>query len=210
MRLLLLGVGGHARVVAEAIRLEGRHEIAGVVSDTGTPLELLPGLKVLGRNEELFDLAGRHQIQGIVVGLGDAAARRRLLEAAESRLERPTIVHPFSSVSVSTEVNAGVVVMAGACINAGARLGLGCIINTRSSVDHDCLLGDYVHICPGATVAGHVTIGANTWIGAGATVVDHVTIGRDVFVGAGAIVTKDVADGDRILGGRPARRAIKE
>jgi sugar O-acyltransferase (sialic acid O-acetyltransferase NeuD family) len=210
MRLLLLGVGGHARVVGEAIFLEKRHEIAGVVSDTGAPLELLPGLRVLGRNEELFDLAGRHRIEGIVVGLGDAAARRRLLELTAGRLERPTVIHPFSAVSISAETNAGGVVMAGACINAGARLGLGCIINTRSSVDHDCLLGDFVHVCPGATVAGHVTIGANTWIGAGATIVDHVTIGRDAFVGAGAIVTKNVADGERVLGGRPARRAIKE
>jgi acetyltransferase-like isoleucine patch superfamily enzyme len=94
--------------------------------------------------------------------------------------------------------------MAGAVVNADATIGSGVIINTCASVDHDCRLGNGVHVCPRASLAGNVIVHDRSWIGIGACVIQGVTIGHDVIVGAGATVTADVPDGLTIIG-TPAR-----
>ena len=86
----------------------------------------------------------------------------------------------------------------------GAKIGQGCIINTASSVDHDCVLGDFVHVAVGAHLCGTVTIGNATWIGAGATVSNNVNICGECTIGAGAVVVKDITEPGTYIG-VPAR-----
>ena len=95
--------------------------------------------------------------------------------------------------------------MAGAVINPGTRLGKGCIINTCSSVDHDCVVSDYAHIAVGAHLCGTVAIGEGTWIGAGATVVNNVSICSDCMIGAGTVVIKNIEISGTYIG-VPAKR----
>ena len=90
--------------------------------------------------------------------------------------------------------------MQGAVIQSCANIGKHCIINTCASVDHDCLLGDFVHVAPHATVLGGVTIGEGSWIGAGAVLKQYVTIGKNCTIGAGAVVLRDVPDGTTVIG----------
>ncbi|WP_061214979.1 DapH/DapD/GlmU-related protein [Syntrophomonas wolfei] len=94
--------------------------------------------------------------------------------------------------------------MAGAVIQALVTIGVNTIINTRASVDHECLIGDHVHIAPGTTISGGVKIGDNVLIGAGATIIQGIHIGASSIVGAGAAVTKDVREGVIVMG-IPAR-----
>lgn len=111
---------------------------------------------------------------------------------------------PHASVSPDTKIEYGSIVVAGAVVNIGATIGLGGIINIESSVDHDCVLGNGVHICPGARLAGDVHVGDRSWIDIGAAVRQGIQIGSDVVVGAGAAVVNDVPDELTVVG-VPAR-----
>jgi len=94
--------------------------------------------------------------------------------------------------------------MAGTVINPEARIGKGCIVNTSSSIDHDCGIGDYVHIAVGAHICGTVQIGNNTWIGAGATISNNIDVCSDCLIGAGAVVVKNITEPGTYIG-VPAR-----
>ena len=92
------------------------------------------------------------------------------------------------------------VIMAGAVVNPGASVGKGCIVNTCSSVDHDCRVGDYVHIAVGAHLCGTVAVGEGTWIGAGSTVSNNVSVCGECMIGAGAVVVRDITEAGTYLG----------
>ena len=96
--------------------------------------------------------------------------------------------------------------MAGAVINAGTKIGKHCIINTSSSVDHDNILEDYVHISPGAHLAGTVTIKEGTWVCAGATVINNILVEENNIIGSGSVVIKNIEEKDSTYVGVPARK----
>lgn len=203
--LLVLGAGGHGKVVADAALALGRWDRVAFLDDRFPALAVVMGLPVLGR----FDDAPAHRAAhpDAVVAIGHCRTRLRALERlAAWGFGLPTLVHPAAWVSPSATLGEGTVVFAQVAINACARLGRGCIANTGSSVDHDAALGDGVHVCPGARVAGEVTVGDATWLGIGCSVIQRVTVGADVTVGAGAAVVRDLPDGVTALG-VPARVA---
>ena len=90
-------------------------------------------------------------------------------------------------------------------INSGARIGSGCIINTCSSVDHDCILGDYVHIAVGSHLCGTVVVGSQTWVGAGAIVSNNISLCPSCMIGTGAVIVKNI-DIAGTYTGIPAKR----
>jgi sugar O-acyltransferase (sialic acid O-acetyltransferase NeuD family) len=201
--LLVLGAGGHGRVVADAALESRRWDRIAFLDDFVETGATLLGLSVIGTFSELG--AQCAAFGAVVVGLGDARRRLEFIEACkQAGFELPCIIHPTASVSRFATLGAGTVVFAQAAINAGAKLGAGCIVNTSSSIDHDCALGDGVHVCPGAHLAGSVCVGEAAWIGVGASVRDGVAIGSGVTVGAGASVVANVSDGLTVVG-VPAR-----
>jgi acetyltransferase EpsM len=188
MKLLIFGTGGHAKTVIEAITAAGEHEVVGIVNETGEGQSPRPNIEIVASNRDALSAAQRLGAEGAVIALGDTAVRMRIAQSLGASLAFPVIIHPAAWVSPSCRIGEGTVVLAGSVVGADSVLGAHCIVNTHSSVDHDCVLGDFVHVCPGATVAGHVTIGSGTWIGAGATVVDHVDIADHAFVRAASLV----------------------
>lgn len=188
MKLLMFGTGGHAKTVAEAIIARGEHTIAGLVNERGDPAVFLEGIAVVASNADAMEAARRLEADGAVIALGDTDARTMLAERFGSAFVFPSIIHPAAWISPSSAIGDGTVVLAGAVVGASTRIGRHCIVNTRASVDHDCIVGDFVHVCPGVTVAGHATIGAGSWIGAGSTVVDRVRVADGSFVTAHALV----------------------
>jgi sugar O-acyltransferase (sialic acid O-acetyltransferase NeuD family) len=200
-RLALLGAGGHGKVVADAALASGWDAVdffddAWPQRQQNGPWPITGGVSAL--------LERRQEFQGVIVAIGDGAARlekHRTLQAAGAPLT--TVVHPAAVVSRYAVLGVGTVVMAGAVVNIDAVVGQAGIINTGATVDHDCRLGDAVHICPGAHLSGHVQIGHGSWIGVGAAVKQGIVIGERVMVGVGAVVVQNVPDG-LIVVGNPA------
>jgi len=201
--LLIIGAGGHGKVVADTAMEMGRWSRIGFVDDRGEQLKQVAGISVIGRLADLESL--RDEWSVAVVAIGDARHRIDLLSSLRAlKFELPAIVHPRAAVSRWATLGAGTVVFAQSAVNAGASIGAGCIVNTGATVDHDCRLGDGVHICPGANLAGNVTVGARSWVGIGSAVRQGISIGQDVTLGAGSVVVRDVPD-ESIAYGVPAR-----
>jgi sugar O-acyltransferase (sialic acid O-acetyltransferase NeuD family) len=203
VKLLIVGAGGHGRVVADIAASDaGWTEIAFL--DDAVPVSQKSGAwPVVGAFAEIASLA--KQFDACVAALGDARLRlEHLAQAKAAGFRVPTLVHPSAVVSEKAQLAEGVVVCAAAVVNIGASIARGCIVNTGATVDHDCRLEEGVHICPGAHLAGNVTIGARSWFGIGAVAKQGIRIGSDVTVGAGAVCLENVKDGVTVVG-VPAR-----
>lgn len=200
-RLLLIGAGGHGRVVADIARELGCNDIA-FLDDRFPSLSSSGPWPVIGTLKELVEYA---KDRVVLVSIGDNQKRLALcIELERANVSMPTLIHPKAVVSRDALIGFGTVVMAGVVVNIGARVGKAAILNTGSTVDHDCEIGDGVHISPGAHLGGNVRVGRCTWIGIGSAVRHGMVIGKDAMVGAGAAVVADVASGARV-GGVPAR-----
>ena len=184
MRVLVIGAGGHAKVVIDAVRAAG-FTVAGVVGragDAGT---------VLG-HAVLHD-ASDVQADGFIVAIGDNAARARTFEHHLERGETPvSIVHPSAVVAKGVTVGDGAFVAAGVVVNVDAWIGANAILNTGCTVDHDCVVADHALIGPTASLCGGVEVGEGVLLGAGASVVPGARIGEWSIVGAGAAVVSDL------------------
>jgi sugar O-acyltransferase (sialic acid O-acetyltransferase NeuD family) len=194
----VLGAGGHAKVVVAALQEAGVAVDAAFSDRPGQEGESLLGVPVLPERE----LAVRPPDSPAIIAIGDNSARRAL--ALEHDLEWISIVHPRAWVHPSVAVSSGCMVMAGALVQPDAHLGRHSIVNTGASVDHDSFVAEFVHIAPGARLAGAVTVGAGTLVGIGAVVAPGVKLGEAAVVGAGSVVIRDVAPGTRVVG-NPAR-----
>ncbi len=194
--LLVLGAGGHGRVIADAA--SHSYQTIAFLDDSPDSCEC-GRWPVLGPIKDLSSY--RNDFTQVTVAVGDNARRLLLIERLIGDGVRiVSIVHPSATVSPNASIGSGSVILAQSAVNIGSRLGLGCIVNTGATIDHDCELGDGVHVSPGAHLAGNVSVGARAWIGIGAAVREGVKIGADVVVGAGAAVIDNVAVCTTVVG----------
>jgi len=201
-RLAVLGASGHGKVVAEIAELMGWDEVA-FFDDAFPVVKVIGEWSVQGTTEDL--VAGIEGFSAVVVAIGDNQIR---LDKSKYLLSEgfklATLIHPSSVVSRYAKVEVGTVVMAGAIINPFASVGLGSIINTSCSVDHDCVIADGVHISPGAHIAGGVSIGEMSWLGIGCVVKQGIEVGASVIVAAGAVVVSNIPN-NALVKGVPAK-----
>ncbi|MBB3898865.1 NeuD/PglB/VioB family sugar acetyltransferase [Roseococcus suduntuyensis] len=198
MRLLILGAGGHALVVLEALDALG-WDVAGVLDDRATAPIL--GRPVLGPLASL----GAHGATRAVVALGDNATRLEWGEAArQAGLALPALVHPAALVSPSARIGDGAQVMARASVGPLAVIGALALVNTAAVVEHECVVEGGAHVAPGAVLCGAVRVGVGALVGAGAVVAPGRRLGAGAVAGAGAAVVRDVAAG-AVVAGVPAR-----
>lgn len=204
--VVLLGAGGHARVVLDVLRLRG-HRIMGVCAPELPTGSQWQGLEVLGDDaaiETLVDADGVLLANGIGL-VPRGMARRRVQDAYSARgYCWLTLEHPSSVRASESRLADGVQLMAGAVVQPGSRLEAGVVVNTCSVVDHDCQLGEHVFVGPGAVLSGAVKADRGVFIGAGAVVLPGVHLGEDAIIGAGAVVTRSVEAGCTAVG-NPAR-----
>ena len=152
------------------------------------------GLPILGGREQLEALKNMN-ISHIVFAFGNGEARLKLAEIIRAQgFYLASAVHPKAIIADSTYIGPGTVIAAGAVVNPGTRIGDNVIRNTGASVDHECIIEDGVHICPGASLGGRVTVGRAAWVGIGSTIKDRVRIGGGAIIGAGTVVLKDIPD----------------
>ena len=206
--VFLFGTSGHAKVVLDIVQLMQKFRVKYMLDDDERLHEQeFLGVRTIGGQNFLGDdrLSG---MKGLV-SIGDNTNRKAIFELMQSSgHEFFNAIHPQTTIAASTQLGTGIVVTAGVVINPGAVIGDNTILNTSSTVDHDCRIGSHVHIAPGCNVCGHVQIGDGALIGAGSTIVPSVKVGEGAVVGAGATVTQDVAAGQTVIG-TPARTINK-
>lgn len=197
IELLLVGSGGHAKVVTEAAE-SSLTDLNIVVSDQSpdkvgqTFLDKYP---VRPLDDWIVKCDCFH------IAIGNNRARRELSLVLEGDGKTPvTISHPASTVSGSASIGTGVFIAAGAVVGAEASIGEGVILNHNAVVDHDSHIGAFSHVAPGVTICGGVEVGSMALIGAGAVLLPSVKIGCNVTIGAGSVVACDIPDGHTVVG----------
>lgn len=205
--IVLLGAGGHCRVVVDALRELKAYRIAAIL---GTKRDLgcsVMGIPVCGTDADLK----KHYAKGarycfIAVGsIGNPRVRQGLAASARAAgYEFPSLISPSAAVSRHASIGEGTYAGPASVINAGASVGRHCIINSGCVIEHDCVLGDFVHAAPNSAVGGGARIGEGAHIGIGSVVIQGMTIGAYSTIGAGSVVTRDIA-GKVIAFGNPCR-----
>jgi len=205
--LVVLGGGGHARVIIDAARAGVAYEPIAVLDPALSIGNKVQSVPVQGGDDELPRLLREFPGLALIVGIGDNTLRFKIsakLAEHYPNLVFASIFHPSSILSADIDVEPGTFIAAGVIINCGSRVGAHAIVNTGAVIDHDAELGAGSFIGPNATLSGNVRIGARSMLGAGATIIPGAVIGSDCIIGAGAVVISDVPDGCKAVG-VPAR-----
>src|SRR5690606_23857156 len=202
-KLAILGASGHGKVVADTAECCGWQSVE-FFDDAWPSIQRNGVWPVLGDTVAILEKLA--DFDGVLVAIGNNRIRyAKLLELRAMGGRLVTLIHHSVIVSRYAEIAEGTFVFAGAVINAGAVIKPGSILNTGCSVDHDCVLGNAVHISPGARLAGGVHVGDESWVGIGSSVRQLTNIGQRVVVGAGSAVVSDIPN-DMVVAGVPAKR----
>jgi UDP-perosamine 4-acetyltransferase len=208
--IIVLGAGGHAKVVIDLLLKLGRSALAAV--EQTEPPEDRRILNVPVHAEEIVLRYAPDEIE-LALGVGmpgensiaGLAARRALGGRYRERgYIFPPLAHPSAIVATGCRIGAGAQVMAGAILQADCVVESFAIINTAARVDHDSVVGEGSHVAPGATLGGSVHVGRETLIGIGASIRQGVLVGNKVLIAGGAMVVDNVPDGES-RAGVPAR-----
>ncbi|MFQ5411296.1 MAG: acetyltransferase [Phycisphaerae bacterium] len=205
MDTLILGAGGHGRVVLDILLQAKAHKpVAFLDNNPALHGRRIDGLPVLGDMSQLPDLRQRG-IRHAIVAIGDNGVRKGVADTLEQNdFELINAIHPSAQLAKNVSLGKGVVIAAGALVCAHCQIGDHVILNTGCIVDHESMIGTSAHICPGVRLAGHVTVESAAFIGIGATIIQGLRIGFESVVGAGAVVTGHVDPMTTVVG-VPAR-----
>lgn len=201
MRVIVVGAGGHGKVVAD-VAITAGYEVQGFVDDAATKPPL-PGVPVLGRFAYLGKI-GASQDFALVLGIGDNRVRQRIAgQLIVAGFKFVSVIAPSAVVSPYASIGVGTVVMPQVIVNAGAHVGVHAILNSGCVVEHDCTVGDYAHLSPGVCLSGNVRVGDGTHLGTSASVSPGQTIGEWSIIGAGAMVIRNIGS-NKVAVGVPA------
>ncbi len=207
-RLLIIGAGGHAKVVLETAIAMNIYDEFAFIDDylkKETDNLFLSKWPIVGKSEDISHKTIKDKFNVAVVAIGNNKKRIELLNKLKiNDFKVPTLIHPTASISPSSKINEGCVIFARSVIQAEVNIGFGTIVNTSSSIDHECIIKEGVHICPGAHLAGRVNVGKLSTVGIGASVIQGIKIGEQVVIGAGSAVINNLKD-KMTVGGVPAR-----
>jgi len=204
MDVLIIGAGGHGKVVLDILRAAGKHRPVGFIdADPGLIGSTVNGLPVLGQANLLPKL--RSRAAGAIVAIGDNRARQRYGQMiAQQGWELVNAIHPSAVVSDSVKLASGIMIAAGAIVGPDVEIAESVIVNTAAVIEHECRLAAAVHACPAAALAGRVTVGEGAFLGLGCRIIQCLNVGAHSIVGAGAVVIRDVVEGVTVVG-VPAR-----
>lgn len=203
-QVIIIGASGHGKVIADIV-IQSGDCVKGFLDDADNPPDMIEGIPVLGKVVSYKKYIGCK----FIVAIGNATIRKKIVNELKN-VGWYTAIHPSARLScLGVTVGEGTVVMAQAVINSCAKIGRHCIINTSAVIEHDNFLSDFVHVSPGAVLAGTVKVGENTHIGAGAVVKNNINIVSDCTIGAGAVVVSNVVRRGTYVG-VPARMLLRE
>ena len=206
-KMVVLGGGGHAKVIIDIIRKQKLYSIIGYVDprDRG---EIL-GVAYLGPESKVPEFIRSNPGLQAALAIGNTEPsdlRKSIFDRMKTQgLSFPSIVSPDAIINSDVIVAEGSQILDGVIVNSGSRIGRGVIVNTGSSIDHDCQISDFTHVAPGVTLSGGVKIGKNCVIGIGSCIIQNVEIGDFILIGAGSVVTSHCREVGTYVGS-PARR----
>ncbi len=196
--LIILGAGGHGRVVADCAESLGIYTDIIFLDDCFSARKKNAHWIIAGPISSWIDYNDNTEF---IVAMGNNLLRASLLQQLFSAKRCvATLIHPTAFVSEKCNLGLGVVIFANAVINVDAHIEDGCIINTSATIDHDCHIHAYCHISPGVNIAGGVEVGQYSWLGIGSSVVEYITIAKNTQSGAGAVITKSTQSNTLYLG----------
>lgn len=208
--VILLGAGGHAKVVLDLLYSLDR-QVLGVCDPglTTQGAKVWRGLPVLGNDEVIERYSPNHiELANGTGSLPGSHLRRRLHVQFTRRGYRfAMLVHPSAILGSGIEFGQGVQIMAGVIVQADTRIGEDVILNTGARIDHDCTIGHHVHVAPGAVLSGGVRGGDGCHIGPGAVIIQSVRLGQGAVIGAGTTVLTDLPAHHQLTG-QPSRPPI--
>ena len=198
-KLIIVGAGGHARVIIETALLQG-YFIEGIVDINfrGKPENILD-VPIIGGFKKLYNFSSLDC--HVFIAIGDNKIRAKYFILAKKKgFFLPPLQHPWSKISQFAKINSGVFINMGAMINSLAIINNNTIINTGAIVDHETEIGENCHIAPGVKISGRCKIGDNTFIGIGSSVKDKIYIGNNCIIGAGSVVVSNIPDNSLAYG----------
>ena len=205
--IVIVGSSGHAKVVVDIVRKEGKYNVAGLLDRFRNIGEETAGYPILGKEEDLPELVKAHDLKGAIVAIGDNFVRSTVVARINEicpDLPFVSAVHPSASVAMEVSIGEGTVVMAGVAVNPCCSVGRFCILNTHSSLDHDSMLEDFSSLAPGAVTGGNCRIGQYSAVGIGAVLIHGIQVGEHTVIGAGSLVVKAV-ESFVVTSGAPAK-----
>lgn len=201
--VVILGAGGHARVLISLLQLIGRPILAALDDNKDKHTHQLDGVTITGSLDDIDQFDPQSVCLVNAIGsAGPPTARAQVFDrfARKQGYNFATLIHPSAVIAPNVTIHEGAQVMASATIQPGVVLENNCLINTRAIIDHDTHIGAHTHVAPGVTICGGSIIKANCHIGAGATVIQRINIGEGSVVGAGATVIGDIAANQTVVG----------
>lgn len=205
MKIVIIGAGGHARVISEILNYDRNIEVVAFVDNVirGSD-ERIMGIPVLGDHSVLPKLF-KSGVMGAIIGVGDNNIRKAHFEKIKNMgVELINAIHPTVHIAHNVKIGKGVVIVTGATIATGVEIGNNVIVNTGAIIEHEDILEDHVHIAPGTVLAGRVVVKEGAFIGAGTVIKEYITIGENATIGAGSVVLKDIPD-NAVAVGTPAK-----
>ena len=196
MNILIIGAGGHSKVIIDIIHELGNYNIAGIYDDNKTGY--FSGIKIIGKISEIENKKSDY----FIIGIGNDKIRKKIAE--EYQLKWATLIHPKTIIAKTATIKEGTVVCAGAIIQTEVEIGKHCIINTNCSIDHESTIGDYCSICPSSTICGQVKVSESSFIGANSTIIQTIEIGKECIIGAGSVVIRNIPNNSKAVG-NPAK-----
>jgi sugar O-acyltransferase (sialic acid O-acetyltransferase NeuD family) len=196
-KLLLIGGGGHCKSVLDSLLPINQYSEIGIIDKKENIAKTILGIPIIGSDDDLLELykEGYHYAFVTVGSVNVPKLRVKLFKMIEEiGYEISNIVDLSANISNSIKIEKGVFVGKNVVINVGSSIGKGTIINTASIIEHDCVIGQFSHIAPGAVLCGEVQVGSNTHIGAKSVIKQQVKIGSNTIIGMGSVVLHDVAD----------------
>ncbi|OSB14042.1 acetyltransferase [Clostridium botulinum] len=201
-KIVLVGAGGHCKVIIDIIRSNNAYEIMGITDKDTTEKSLLD-ISIIGHDNKLKEVykEGVKNAFLCIGALGNLNLRNKIYNnLKEIGFKLPVLIHNTAIVSKYATIGEGTCIMPGAIINSGVKIGKNCIINSGAIIEHDCIIEDNCHISPRSVLGGGVSLDKNTHISIGATVIQGVKIGCNVTIGAGAVVISSIPDNVVALG----------
>jgi sugar O-acyltransferase (sialic acid O-acetyltransferase NeuD family) len=197
--MILIGYSGHAFVVYGIVTASGK-KVTGycdIEEKSYNPFVL----QYFGKETTDTALAA-FKTAGFFIAIGDNAVRKKIFNTLSSKNLFPVnVIHPSAVIDIAAIIAAnGAMIAANATINPLAKIGIGAICNTGCIIEHECVVGNFAHIAPGAVLCGNVKVGNNSFVGANAVIKQGIVIGNNVMIGAGAVVLKNVPDNTTVIG----------